>query len=165
MFEEIKLSEEAYKKMLEADEAPINYAAIEKFKAETSKFYVRDKISNFTLVFYFDKDNDKLQHVEYYTDNCQGDIETDVSSYKYGYHAIILRPEHLINRIGSLKLEEEIKDLKKFIKQQANNYCEWHTEWQDTEEKLKQVKQLCDYTYMGDKYNQLAKEILSILNK
>ena len=79
-------------------EDPIHQRILSLFKDYLISGGLPDAVINYVI----NKNVYKTREVQnqifaYYKDDCSGDIETDINSYKYGYDAIVIRPEELIN--------------------------------------------------------------------
>lgn len=76
-------------------------------------------VSDFCLVCYYNKETNKLAHIEHY-DDVSPDIKSDIESYEYAYNATVVKPEQIIEQLQQLKAENE--ELKREKTKYQNRY-------------------------------------------
>lgn len=145
-------------------------------------------VSCFCLVCYYDKDTNKLAHIEHYEDNSY-DIKTDIESHKYGYNAEIIKPEKLIQKLKAKEQEcEELKEAARkanniatrdtgFLRQRTVEFLEKKKEYLNQLDKLKAendklreqwsigFQKFCDKDDKKQQAEQALDEIEKIANK
>lgn len=119
-------------------------------------------ISNFYLVYYFDKDTDELVKVEQYSSNDSS--QSDIDSYKYGYYANVYQPEELLDLYTetSKDLQQAMDNYVQLDNKRVKEYNELVQCYNAKEQECKDWQQELDRTHllMLQKQDELVKKVL-----
>lgn len=119
-------------------------------------------ISDFYLVYYFDKDTDELVRVEQYSSN--NSAQSDIDSYKYGYYANVYQPEELLDLYTetSKDLQQAMDNYVQLDNKRVKEYNELVERYNDKEQECKNWQSELDIAHllMLEKQDELVKKIL-----
>lgn len=98
---------------------------------------IKDNVSNFCLVCYYDNKTNELERIEQYYDNDTSRY-SDIDSHRYGYNDEIIKPEKLIKQLK--RKEQECEELK-FVRDSWLSKCEQETKLREFyQDRLDQLK-------------------------
>lgn len=85
---------------------------------------IKDNVSNFCLVCYYDNKTNELERIEQYYDNDTSRY-SDIDSHRYGYNAEIIKPEKLIKQLK--RKEQKLERITNMLFTEQCSNCEGYS--------------------------------------